>query len=108
MFGFLLRWFGRRKNALARIRRAAQEHVSFESAHVATMHARLDHNKHANDLARSVWLATDKPPMIRKLGQYDRDQRVQRILGEVTRSYWLEGRKAPRYLRSLVQQEVPL
>src|SRR5882724_3883675 len=91
---------------------AVANHTAFEAEHVARMEASAaaDDKEGRNQFAmlvanRAVPLEGERK-LIRRLGEYDRDQRVERIVGEVTRAYHQHGFSAPKNLRDLVEESV--
>lgn len=88
----------RRVDINALISAAKQAHADFEAEHIRYTEGLIQFK---NNRATSEQFRTP-----RRLGEYDRDQRVERIVGEVTRGYYLLGKEAPSQLRRLVEEAV--
>lgn len=94
----MLQYF-RRRRALPLIAKALAEHPPFESAHRQAMAALLT-AEICHPPARTIVLFPNLK-RTRDLGEYDRDQLVERIVGEVLRS--LGKKKPPKKLRQMVE-----
>lgn len=87
----------RQRRARPLIAKALQEHATFELEH-RILSAKLHE---AHEITRHAFRTVEIEPgtfRVRDLGEYDRDQKIERIAGEVTRAM----RRPPRNLRKLI------
>jgi hypothetical protein len=89
--------FFRQRRARPLIAKALAEHATFEAEH-RIFSAKLHE---AHEITRNAFRTVEIAPgtfRVRDLGEYDRDQKIERIAGEVTRAM----RRPPKNLRKLI------